>query len=67
MSRGRRVVACAYLGLPGNPVSALVSWLLLGMSMLAALEGRASARPAGLPMRIQARLSSQYAPARPRA
>lgn len=30
----------AYLGLPGNPVAALVSWLLLGRAVLAALDGR---------------------------
>ena len=29
-----------YLGLPGNPVAALVSWLLLGGAVLAALDGR---------------------------
>jgi molybdopterin molybdotransferase len=29
-----------YLGLPGNPVAALVSWLLLGSAVLAALDGR---------------------------
>jgi molybdopterin molybdotransferase len=34
----------AYLGLPGNPVAALVSWLLLGSALLAALDGR-RARP----------------------
>jgi molybdopterin molybdotransferase len=30
----------AYLGLPGNPMAALVSWLLLGGAVLAALDGR---------------------------
>jgi molybdopterin molybdotransferase len=29
----------AYLGLPGNPVAALVSWLTLGGAMIAALSG----------------------------
>ena len=29
-----------YLGLPGNPVAALVSWLLLGGAVLATLDGR---------------------------
>ncbi|MBJ6127429.1 molybdopterin molybdotransferase MoeA [Microvirga splendida] len=33
-----------YLGLPGNPVAALVSWLLLGSAVLAILDGR-QARP----------------------
>lgn len=30
----------AFLGLPGNPVAALVSWLLFGAQMLAQIEGR---------------------------
>ncbi|WP_461658130.1 molybdopterin molybdotransferase MoeA [Methylorubrum aminovorans] len=42
-----RVGGAAYLGLPGNPVSALVSWSLLGRSILARLEGRPFARPRG--------------------
>ncbi len=33
------------LGLPGNPVSSFVTWLLAGREVLAALQGR----PAGLP------------------
>ncbi|HYF53005.1 MAG TPA: gephyrin-like molybdotransferase Glp [Salinarimonas sp.] len=43
-----RVGAAAYLGLPGNPVSALVSWSLLGRAMVGALEGRPFQRPLGL-------------------
>jgi molybdopterin molybdotransferase len=39
-----------YLGLPGNPVSALVSWSLLGRAMLARLEGRAFAPHTGCPL-----------------
>ncbi|WP_201861219.1 molybdopterin molybdotransferase MoeA [Microvirga soli] len=38
------IESTAYLGLPGNPVAALVSWLLLGGAVLAALDGR-RARP----------------------
>jgi molybdopterin molybdotransferase len=41
----------AYLGLPGNPVSSLVSWLILGHAMLAALEGRLIRQRLGCPMR----------------
>jgi len=36
--------SATYLGLPGNPVAALVSWLHLGSAVLAALDGR-RARP----------------------
>ena len=43
-----RIGGAAYLGLPGNPVSALVSWSLLGRSMLAALEGCRFRRPRGV-------------------
>jgi molybdopterin molybdotransferase len=32
--------SATYLGLPGNPVAALVSWLLLGSAVLATLDGR---------------------------
>ncbi|ACA17830.1 molybdenum cofactor synthesis domain protein [Methylobacterium sp. 4-46] len=45
-----RIGAAACLGLPGNPVSALVSFSLLGRAMLARLEGRDFARPQGLPL-----------------
>lgn len=38
----------AYLGLPGNPVAALVSWLLLGSSVLATLDGRRARPPSGM-------------------
>lgn len=43
-----RIGRAVYLGLPGNPVSALVSWSLLGRAVLARLEGRHVARPEGL-------------------
>ncbi|GGK38927.1 hypothetical protein [Salinarimonas ramus] len=40
------------LGLPGNPVSALVSFLLLGEAALAALEGRRARPRIGYPLRL---------------
>ena len=43
--------SCAYLGLPGNPVSALVSWLFLGGAVISALEQRPFRRRLGCPMR----------------
>ena len=43
--------SCAYLGLPGNPVSALVSWLFLGGAVVSALEQRPFRRRLGCPMR----------------
>jgi molybdopterin molybdotransferase len=42
--------SCAYLGLPGNPVSALVSWLFLGGAVISALEQRPFTRRLGCPM-----------------
>lgn len=42
-----RIGAAAYLGLPGNPVSSLVCWLLLGQAMICTLEGRAPRRRLG--------------------
>ncbi len=36
-----RTETCAYLGLPGNPIAAIVVWWLLGGSMLEAAQGRA--------------------------
>lgn len=47
-----RLGPCAYLGLPGNPVSALVSWLFLGGAVVAAMEQRAFRRRLGCPMRV---------------
>src|SRR5215218_9825978 len=41
--------ACAYLGLPGNPVSALVSWLFLGGAVVASMAQR-RCRRLGCPM-----------------
>jgi len=38
------------LGLPGNPVSALVSWLMLGGAMTSVLNGRTPKSRSGCPM-----------------
>ncbi|MCP4559540.1 MAG: molybdopterin molybdotransferase MoeA [Bosea sp.] len=45
-----RVGSAAYLGLPGNPVSSLVCWLLLGRTMACSLEGREPPRRLGFPL-----------------
>ena len=39
------------LGLPGNPVSAFVTWLLCGTTLLRAMQGLPPTLPPGLPMR----------------
>lgn len=45
-----RICSAAFIGLPGNPVAALVSWLLLGQAMAAKLSGRSEkARTMRLP------------------
>ncbi|RDJ20386.1 molybdopterin molybdenumtransferase MoeA [Bosea caraganae] len=64
-----RIAACAYLGLPGNPVASLVSWLLLGQAMVCALTGAPQRRPAGYPLsslsRFQHRTGrTEFVPAR---
>ncbi|MEZ5464464.1 MAG: molybdopterin molybdotransferase MoeA [Lysobacteraceae bacterium] len=46
-----RLGDCAVLGLPGNPVSVLVTWLVYGRRLLDAMQGRREARP-----RLRARL-----------
>jgi len=43
-----RLSEAAYLGLPGNPVAALVSWLTLGHAMIAALSGTPWRRQSGI-------------------
>jgi len=43
--------AALLLGLPGNPVSAFVTWLLCGTTLLRAMQGLPTALPPGLPMR----------------
>ncbi len=45
-----RIDAAAYLGLPGNPVSSLVCWLLLGWAMICALERRTPHRRLSFPL-----------------
>jgi molybdopterin molybdotransferase len=51
-----RIKEAVYLGLPGNPVSALVSWLTLGGAVVAALMGRTPRRQVGYPMRTASSL-----------
>jgi molybdopterin molybdotransferase len=41
--------AALLLGLPGNPVSAFVTWVLAGRAVLRALQGQDPALPAALP------------------
>lgn len=48
-----RIGRASYLGLPGNPVSALVSWLLLGRSMSAKLQGRPKPARLGYPVPLK--------------
>ncbi|PSC05647.1 molybdopterin molybdenumtransferase MoeA [Alsobacter soli] len=45
-----RMGEAAYLGLPGNPVAALVSWLMLGSAVLGRLRGFDFERPRGEPL-----------------
>lgn len=64
-----RIGGAAYLGLPGNPVSALVSWSLLGRAVLSALEGRRFVRPSGFPLPLVSPLArtagrTEFRPAR---
>ena len=64
-----RIDTAVYLGLPGNPVSALVSWLLLGGAIVAALEGRPYCRRIGCPVPAASRFErrpgrTEFAPAR---
>src|SRR5690606_26710596 len=44
------------IGLPGNPVSVLATWLTLGQALVDGMQGRAEARP-----RWQARMSTAFA------
>jgi molybdopterin molybdotransferase len=64
-----RIGSAVYLGLPGNPVSALVSWLILGGAVVAALEGRPHRRRAGCPVPAFSRFErrpgrTEFAPGR---
>jgi molybdopterin molybdotransferase len=43
--------AALLLGLPGNPVSSFVTWLLCVTTVLRAMQGAPTGLPAGLPMR----------------
>ena len=58
-----------YLGLPGNPVSCLVSWLFLGNAVIAAFDGVKPKRPTGYPMGVISDFNhrpgrTEFAPAR---
>lgn len=64
-----RIGEAAYLGLPGNPVAALVSWFILGSAMAAALEGAPFRRPRGYLMKAASRFErrpgrTEFAPGR---
>ena len=57
------------MGHPGNPVAALVAWLLLGAAVTAKLAGRASKRLRGYPLKVAASLDrrpgrTEFVPAR---
>lgn len=58
-----------YLGLPGNPVAALVSWLLLGGAVLSVLDGRRARSLSGMRLPLTHVFErrpgrTEYAPAR---
>ncbi len=64
-----RLNGTAYLGLPGNPVAALVSWLALGNAMIAALSGTAWRRRCGLAVAVSSSFErspgrTEFVPAR---
>jgi molybdopterin molybdotransferase len=64
-----RLKGAAYLGLPGNPVAALVSWLTLGNAMIAALSGSIWQRRRGFEVVVSSRLErsqgrTEFVPAR---
>ncbi|MFC4171520.1 gephyrin-like molybdotransferase Glp [Microvirga sp. GCM10011540] len=64
-----KIGSAAYLGLPGNPVAALVSWLILGGAVVAALEGRMVRRRQGCLMPAASRFGrrpgrTEFAPGR---
>lgn len=64
-----RIGQAAYLGLPGNPVASLVSWLILGHAMVGALQGRPHRPHVGYPLAIAAGFArrpgrTEFVPAR---
>jgi molybdopterin molybdotransferase len=64
-----KIGQAVYLGLPGNPVSCLVSWLFLGNAVIAALDGVKRKRPTGYPMCVISAFvhrpgRTEFAPAR---
>jgi molybdopterin molybdotransferase len=52
---------CRFLGLPGNPVSVLATWLTLGRVLADGLQGRTEPRPM-----LHARLQAAIGKAHPR-
>jgi molybdopterin molybdotransferase len=64
-----RIGQAVYLGLPGNPVACLVSWLFLGNAVIAALDGVRPKRPTGYPLCVISDFNhrpgrTEFAPAR---
>lgn len=64
-----RLGRAVFLALPGNPVSALVTWLLLGGAVVAALQNRPVRRRLGHPIRMLSSFErrpgkTEFAPAR---
>lgn len=60
-----KIGQCAFLGLPGNPVSAYVTFLLLGLPVIKALSGAANPAEAVRPFYCKANFSSGKAAKRP--
>lgn len=63
------IASVPYLGLPGNPVSSLVTWLILGHAMITALEGRSPRTRLGYPMTCRSAFArrqgrTEFVPAR---
>ncbi|MCZ8036320.1 MAG: molybdopterin-binding protein, partial [Novosphingobium sp.] len=64
-----RIGQAAYLGLPGNPVASLVSWLILGQAMVGALQGRPHKPHMGFPLAVTTEFArrsgrTEFVPAR---
>jgi molybdopterin molybdotransferase len=64
-----RIGSAAYVGLPGNPVSALVSWMIVVGAVSAATQGRVWRRSLGYPAAAAAPFKrrpgrTEFAPAR---
>jgi molybdopterin molybdotransferase len=64
-----RIAQAAYLGLPGSPVAAMISWLTIGHVMISALLGVRTCRSSGIAISLASpfehRLGrTEFAPAR---